>query len=109
MSLWEGLSGAVPPGTLIKPCGLLFMPVFKNRLEELAADAVLASGLQRQYYLNQLRDMIKNTLIEELAKEIAEITNLNELRMLQAAGVPAGAQPALMAAIARASGVYESV
>jgi len=85
------------------------MPVFKNRLEELAADAVLASGLQRQYYLNQLRDMIKNTSIEKLAKEIAEITNLNELRMLQAAGVPAGAQPALMAAIARASGVYESV
>jgi len=109
MSLWGGLSGAAPPGMLNKHCGCYVMPVFKNRLEELAADAVLASGLQRQYYLNQLRDMIKNTAIEELAKEIAEITNLNELRMLQAAGVPAGAQPALMAAIARASGVYESV
>jgi len=109
MSLWGGLSGAAPPGTLLKPCGSYCMPTFKNRLEELAADAVLASGLQRQYYLNQLRDMIKNTPIEELAKEIAEITNLNELRMLQAAGIPQGAQPALMAAIARASGVYESV
>ena len=109
MSLWGGLSGAAPPGTLIKHCGSYVMPVFKNRLEELAADAVLASGLQRQYFLNQLRDMIKNTPIEVLAKEIAEITNLNELRMLQAAGVPAGAQPALMVAIARASGVYESV
>jgi len=109
MSPWGGLSGAAPPGTLIKLCVLLIMPVFKNRLEELAADAVLASGLQRQYYLNQLRDMIKNTPIEELAKEIAEITNLNELRMLQAAGIPQGAQRALMAAIARASGVYKNV
>jgi len=85
------------------------MPVFKNRLEELAADAALASGLQRQYYLNLLRDMIKNTPIEELAKEVAEITNLNELHMLQAAGIPQGAQDALMTAIARASGVYRNV
>jgi len=85
------------------------MSMFKNRLEELAAQTYLASGLQRQFYLNQLRDMIANTQIEELAHEISEITNLNLLRMLQAAGIPKGAQPALFAAIARASGVYESV
>jgi len=83
--------------------------MFKNRLEELAAQTYLASGLQRQVYLNQLRDMIANTSIEELAREISEITNLNLLRMLQAAGIPKGAQPALFAAIARASGVYGSV
>jgi len=85
------------------------MSMFKNRLEELAAQTYLASGLQRQVFLNQLRDMIANTPIEELAREIAEITNLNLLRMLQAAGIPKGAQSALFTAIARASGVYESV
>ena len=85
------------------------MSMFKNRLEELAAQTYLASGLQRQVFLNQLRDMITNTPIEELAREISEITNLNELRMLQAAGIPKGAQPALFAAIAAASGVYRNV
>jgi hypothetical protein len=68
------------------------MPVFKNKLDELLADAVLASGLMRQAMLERVRQYILETDIAQLRKEIAVIDSLPELQMLQAAGVPAGLQ-----------------
>jgi heme oxygenase len=68
------------------------MPVFKNKLDELLADAVLASGLMRQAMLERVRQYMLETDIAQLRKEIAVIDSLPELQMLQAAGVPAGLQ-----------------
>jgi len=68
------------------------MPVFKNKLDELLADAVLASGLMRQAMLERVRQYIAETDIAQLRKEIAVIDSLPEMQMLQAAGVPASLQ-----------------
>jgi len=68
------------------------MPVFKNKLDELLADAVLASGLMRQAMLERVRQYMLETDITQLRKEIAVIDSLPEMQMLQAAGVPAGLQ-----------------
>jgi len=68
------------------------MPVFKNKLDELLADAVLASGLMRQAMLERVRQYIAETDIVQLRKEIAVIDSLPEMQMLQAAGVPASLQ-----------------
>jgi len=68
------------------------MPVFKNKLDELLADAVLASGLMRQAMLERVRQYMAETDITQLRKEIAVIDSLPEMQMLQAAGVPASLQ-----------------
>lgn len=68
------------------------MPTFKNKLDELLADAVLASGVDRQVKLTAVRSYLQQTSIDQLRKEVAVITNKNELTMLQAAGVPLGLQ-----------------
>ena len=68
------------------------MPVFKNKLDELLADAVLASGLMRQAMLERIRQYMAETDITQLRKEIAVIDSLPEMQMLQAAGVPASLQ-----------------
>jgi len=68
------------------------MPVFKNKLDELLADAVLASGLMRQAMLERVRQYMAETDIAQLRKEIAVIDSLPEMQMLQAAGVPASLQ-----------------
>lgn len=68
------------------------MPKFVNQLDEKLADAVLASGVDRLTKLNDVREYLKQIPTDRLITEIAAITSLNELRMLQAAGVPFAAQ-----------------
>ncbi len=68
------------------------MPKFANQLDELLADAVLATGTQRQVALNKVRKYLEMTPLTRLKIEVAQITSLTELRFLQAAGVPAGLQ-----------------
>lgn len=68
------------------------MPTFKNKLDELLADAVLASGIDRNVKLTAIRTYLQQTSIDQLRKEVSVITNKNELTMLQAAGVPLGLQ-----------------
>jgi len=69
------------------------MVTFKNRLDELLAEVVLASGVSRQLALDNVRSYIKTIDVDQLRREIAAITSLTELQMLQAAGVPQSAQP----------------
>jgi hypothetical protein len=69
------------------------MPTFKNRLDELLADTVLASGILRQNALDAVRQYVKEISVDQLRREIAALTSLTELNMLQAAGVPLAAQP----------------
>lgn len=68
------------------------MPSFKNALDSLLADAVLASGIQRNAVLDKIRQYVKATPIDTLKAQVAVITSKPELTMLQAAGVPAGLQ-----------------
>ncbi len=66
------------------------MPKFRNKLDELLADAVLASGQARQTALDSVRGYLRATPIVQLKLEIAQLQSLQELNMLQAAGVPLG-------------------
>lgn len=68
------------------------MPTFKNKLDELLADTVLASGVGRQLALDKVREYLRGISTDDMRKQIAAITSLPELQMLQAAGVPAAAQ-----------------
>jgi hypothetical protein len=72
------------------------MPTFKNRLDELLADVVLASGIQRQVRLEAVRAYIASTPMDTLKRQIAEITSIPELQVLQAAGVPQALQPTFL-------------
>jgi hypothetical protein len=78
------------------------MPKFKNQLDELLADAVLASGVQRQVALEIVRKYLLTTDIQRLKIEVAQINSLTELRFLQAAGVPSGLQEVFLT-------VYQSI
>jgi len=64
------------------------VPTFKNNLDILLANAVLASGVGRNVAIAAIRNYINTTPIEQLKKEVAQITSKPELTMLQAAGVP---------------------
>jgi hypothetical protein len=77
------------------------MPFFKNPLDELLADAVLASGVNRQVALERVRELMRKTSTNTLATWISQITSLPELTMLQAAGVPAPLQRVFFAQIAQ--------
>jgi hypothetical protein len=79
------------------------MPTFKNKLDELLADAVLTSGVQRQANIDVVRGYIRGITVEQLRREIAAITSIMELQMLQAAGVPASAQDQFFTQYARVS------
>ena len=68
------------------------MVTFKNQLDSLLAEAVLASGVQRNVVIDKIRLYLKSTSIDQLNREVAVITSKPELVMLQAAGVPAGLQ-----------------
>ena len=68
------------------------MVTFKNQLDSLLAEAVLASGVQRNVVIDKIRLYLKSTSIDQLNREVAVITSKPELTMLQAAGVPAGLQ-----------------
>ena len=80
------------------------MPKFKNTLDELLADAVLASGLDRQVKLTAIRDYISKTPIDTLKSEVSVITSKQEFTMLQAAGVPAGLQEVFLFTLTRLTG-----
>ncbi len=73
------------------------MPTFANKLDELLADTVLASGTLRQVALNKVRDYLQTTPVAQLQREVQQVTSLQSLRMLQAAGVPLGLQAAYLA------------
>lgn len=80
------------------------MPQFKNQLDSLLADAVLASGVDRQVKLNAIRDYLKKTSIYDLKKQVSVITSKPELSMLQASGVPQGLQEVFLYTYTRLTG-----
>ena len=59
-----------------------------NRLAELLQQAVLAFGADRVQVLQRIRQYIAQTDCTVLNVQLQQITNINMLRMLQAAGVP---------------------
>jgi hypothetical protein len=59
-----------------------------NRLAELLQQAVLAFGADRVQVLQLIRQYIAQTDCTVLNVQLQQITNINMLRMLQAAGVP---------------------
>jgi len=59
-----------------------------NRLAELLQQAVLAFGAERVQVLQKIRQYIAATDCTVLNVQLQQITNINMLRMLQAAGVP---------------------
>ena len=63
------------------------MPQFKNHLDELLAEIVLASGVDRNIFINQVRQYIEANTTDKIRTEIAQITSLQELQVLQAVGV----------------------
>lgn len=67
------------------------MALYKNKLEELGIKAVLARAGERLIIIKDMRDYIRTIPVEQLIREISEITSPAVLRMIQAAGVPAGA------------------
>lgn len=80
------------------------MPDFKNQLDSLLADAVLASGVGRQVKLTAIRDYISKTPIDTLKREVSVITSKPELTMLQASGVPQGLQETFLYTYSRLTG-----
>ncbi len=60
----------------------------KNKLEELLMNAVLNIGARRVQYLQAIRQYLQKTDPAVLNDELSQITNIQELRMLLAAGVP---------------------
>jgi hypothetical protein len=83
----------------------MLMPKFANLLDGLLADAVLTSGVDRQMKLDAVRAYIKVIPVERLNIEIAALTSKPELNMLQAVGVPLGAQPAFFYQYSKVAGV----
>ena len=59
-----------------------------NRLAELLQQAVLAFGADRVQVLQRIRQYIAQTDCTVLNVQLQQVTNINMLRMLQAAGVP---------------------
>jgi len=80
------------------------MPKFSNKLDEILADAALASGIQRQVALEAVRKYLSTTPLQQLKVEVSQITSLTELRFLQAAGVPSGLQETFLTIFQSLSG-----
>ena len=80
------------------------MPIFKNKLDELLADGVLASGTMKQVVLEQVRAYLRETPIQQLKLEVSQLKSLPQLAFLQAAGVPGGLQPVFLNLYAELSG-----
>jgi len=70
--------------------------MYKNKLEELASKATLASPFERLAWINKLREYIRSISVYQLTEEIKTIESPAALRMIQAAGVPSIAFTALM-------------
>ena len=68
------------------------MVQFKNKLDEMLAEGVLASGIQKNAIIAKIRDYIKTISVDDLKKQISVIDSKVELSLLQAVGVPGGAQ-----------------
>lgn len=64
----------------------------KNQLDAMLIGAVLASGAKRVQMLQKIRQYLIATDPLILNEQLAQITNVQELRMLAAAGVPANLQ-----------------
>lgn len=80
------------------------MVEFKNKLDELLADAVLSTGPSRQAARIAL-DTYKNTLTDaQFAAQIQEITSIPELNYLQSVGVPKGIYNIFLAQISKQIG-----
>lgn len=74
-----------------------------NPLDDLLIKAALAPTYERQLWILKIREYIRTSTVEKLSKEISVITSPVELRILTAAGVPAGAQTVLIEQIAKVS------
>jgi hypothetical protein len=60
-----------------------------NKLEYYLQQAALSEGSQRVQWLQKIREYMQTADPLILDSELAQITNRAELRMLQAAGIPA--------------------
>jgi hypothetical protein len=80
------------------------MPTFANKLDEMLTEALRASGLQRQTQIDVIRDYVRSISIDQLRREIAAITSISELSLLNAVGVPLGAQTQFYTQISRYGG-----
>jgi len=59
-----------------------------NQLEYYLQQAWLSAGAQRVQWIQKVREYLQVTDPLIIDSELAQITNIHELRMLQAAGVP---------------------